>query len=197
MSGRVKLMNILMRQKASKLKPSHRDNPRRWNIVRGDTVQVIQRNHPEYGKQGTVSAVLRDQNRVIVENLNLGPKRIKGDPERGIKGQTVMAERSIHYSNVNLVDPVTGFPTKVTYSFLEDGTKVRISKRSGAIIPKPDILKQKPVRNLIASEDSDTMNEDDVWGVTYTKKVSKWVDMRNELLRTLEEKGLDSSKAGA
>jgi hypothetical protein len=41
------------------------------------------------------------------------------------------------------------------------------------------------------------MNEDDVWGVTYTKTVSKWVDMRNELLRTLEDKGLDSSKAGA
>ena len=191
-------MNILMRQKRSKLKPSSRDKPRRWNIVRGDTVQVIERHHPEYKKQGTILAVLRDKNRVIVEGVNLGPKRIKGDPEKGMKGQTVMVERSIHYSNVNLVDPVTGFPTKVTYSFLEDGTKVRISKRSGAIIPKPDILKQKSVRSSITSEDSDTLNEEDVWGTTYEKKVSKWEDMRNELLKTLEKKGLDGGeKAGA
>jgi large subunit ribosomal protein L24 len=197
MSGRAKLMNILLREKRSKLKPSQRDKPRRWNIVRGDTVEVVQRNHPEYKKQGTVSAVLRDKNRVIVENLNLGPKRIKGDPDKGIKGQTIMVERSMHYSNVNLVDPVTGFPTRITYSFLEDGTKVRISKRSGAIIPKPDILKEKRVRSLIASEDSDTMNEDDVWGTTYDKKVSKWEDMRNELLKTMDEKGLGGGQSSS
>ena len=185
MSGRAKLMKILMRPNASKLKPSHRDQPRRWNIVRGDTVQVIQRNHPEYGKQGTVSAVIRDQNRVIVANVNMAPKNVKGDPERGIKGQTVMKERSMHYSNVNLVDSVSGFPTKVTYSYLEDGTKVRISKRSGAIIPKPDILKMKPPRDLIVSEDSDTVVDGDVWEESYVGRVSKWGEMREELLKTL------------
>jgi large subunit ribosomal protein L24 len=190
-----------MRQKRQKLKPTTLHIPKRWNIVRGDTVQVIDRKHPEYKKQGTVLAVLRDKNRVIVQDLNMGPKRIKGDAEKGLKGQTIMVERSIHYSNVNLVDPVTGFPTKVIYSFLEDGTKVRISKRSGAIIPKPDILKQKSVRSSITSEDSDTMDEDVVWGSTYEKRVSKWEDMRRELLKTLEEKGVDvessSSRAGA
>ena len=41
-------------------------------------------------------------------------------------------------SNVNLVDPTTNQPTKIRYGFLEDGTSVRISKKSGAIIPKPD-----------------------------------------------------------
>lgn len=197
MSGRVTLTNILMRQKNSKLKPSQRDKPRRWNIVRGDTVEVIQRNHPEYKKQGTVKSVIRDKNRVIVENLNMGPKRIRGDPEKGLKGQTIMMERSMHYSNVNLVDPVTGFPTRITYSFLEDGTKVRISKRSGAIIPKPDILKQKPIKSYITSEDSDTLNEDDVWGTTYEKRISKWEDMRHALLNTIEEKGLGEGKTNA
>ena len=189
MSGRAKLMNLLVRQKRSKVKPAKLSTPQRWNIVRGDTVQVIQRNHPEYKKQGTVLAVLRDVNRVIVEGLNVGPKRIKGDPEKGIKGQTVRVERSMHYSNVNLVDPVTGFPTKISYSFLEDGTKVRISKRSGAIIPKSDVLKQKSVRNLIGSEESDTRSEEHVWGATYEKRVSKWEDLRKELLTVIEEKG--------
>ncbi|KAL7462095.1 hypothetical protein ACHAXS_004807 [Conticribra weissflogii] len=198
MSGRAKLMKILMKPPSPKPKPSLRDKPRRWNIVRGDTVQVIQRNHPEYGKQGTVQAVLRDKNRVIVENVNLGPRRIKGNPERGVKGRTVMTERSMHYSNVNLVDPVTGFPTRVTYSFLEDGTKVRISKRSGAIIPKPDVLKLKRPKSSINSEESDTLSDEDVWAETYEEKPSKWAALREELLKMEQEmKGNDENEVKA
>mmetsp|Transcript_27376 Transcript_27376/g.49355 ORF Transcript_27376/g.49355 Transcript_27376/m.49355 type:complete len:198 (-) Transcript_27376:291-884(-) len=183
-SGRVKLMNMLMRPNRSKLKGYQKQPPpKRWNIVRGDTVQVIDRKHPEYGKQGTVQVVIREKMRVIVENVNVCPKRIKADPEKGVKGETIMQERSMHYSNVNLVDPVTGFPTKVTYSYLEDGTKVRISKRSGAMIPKPEVWKQK-IRNFTPSEDSDTMKDEDVWSVTYEEPPSnKWEDM----LKALEE----------
>jgi len=132
--------------------------------------------------------VIREKMRVIVENVNLGPKRIKADQERGIKGETIMQERSLHYSNVNLVDPVTGFPTKVNWSYLDDGTKVRISKRSGAVIPKPDVWKSK-MRNILPSEDSDTVKDEDVWAVTYEEPTSKWAD----LLRALEE---DEKKAG-
>mmetsp|Transcript_22791 Transcript_22791/g.37023 ORF Transcript_22791/g.37023 Transcript_22791/m.37023 type:complete len:197 (-) Transcript_22791:120-710(-) len=194
-SGRVKLMNMLMRPNRSKLKGYQKQPPpKRWNIVRGDTVQIIDRKHPEFGKQGTVQVVIRDKMRVIVENVNLGPKRIKADPERGVKGETIMQERSIHYSNVNLVDPVTGFPTKVSYSYLEDGTKVRISKRSGAIIPKPDGWKSK-MRSSIASEDSDTLKDEDVWAVTYEEKTSKWEDMLAALEE--EEKKLLGVKADA
>lgn len=177
-------MNALMRPNRSKLKGYQKQPPpRRWNIVRGDTVQVIDRNHPEYGKQGVVSAVIREKMRVVIENVNLGPRRIKPDKERGVKGETIMTERSLHYSNVNLVDPVTGFPTKVTYSYLEDGTKVRVSKRSGAIIPKPDVWKDKR-RNMLGSEESDTTRDEDVWGITYEERASKWEDM----LRELEER---------
>ena len=136
-----------------------------------------------------MAQVMRDRMRVVVEGVNIAPRRLKGDAERGVKGQTIMKERSIHYSNVNLVDPVTGFPTKVTYSFLEDGTKVRISKRSGAIIPKPDILTQRPPRNLVSSKDSDTIDDREVWEATYdADRPSKWAAMREELLKTLEEK---------
>lgn len=181
-AARVKLMNMLTRPNRSKLKGYQKEAPKRWNIVSGDTVQVIDRKHPEYGKQGMVQVVIREKMRVIVENLNLGTRQIKADPQKGIKGEIVIKERSMHYSNVNLVDPVTGFPTKVTYSYLEDGTKVRISKRSGAIIPKPDLWKKKRL-NLISSEDSDTMKDDDVWGVTYEERPSKWEDM----LRALED----------
>ena len=108
----------------------------RWNILRGDAVQVIERKHPEFGKQGTVMEVNRKADRVTIKGVNLGVKHVKGNPELGTKGRTIMKERSIHYSNVNLVDPVTGLPTRVYRKFLEDGTKVRVSKRSGAVIPR-------------------------------------------------------------
>mmetsp|Transcript_34120 Transcript_34120/g.82505 ORF Transcript_34120/g.82505 Transcript_34120/m.82505 type:complete len:203 (+) Transcript_34120:115-723(+) len=189
-SGRVKLMNMLMRPNRSKLKGYQKQPPpKRWNIVRGDTVQVIDRKSSEYGKQGKVQVVIREKMRVIVEGVNLAPRRIKGDPQRGTKDETIMTETSIHYSNVNLVDPVTGFPTKITYTYLEDGKKVRVSKRSGAIIPKPEVWKQAQMNNLIASEDSDTIKDEDVWAVTYEERPSKWEDMRTELLRTLDENG--------
>mmetsp|Transcript_15119 Transcript_15119/g.34970 ORF Transcript_15119/g.34970 Transcript_15119/m.34970 type:complete len:200 (+) Transcript_15119:242-841(+) len=186
--GRMKLMQILMRPDRSKLKGYQKQPPpKRWNIVRGDTVQVIDRRSSDYGKQGTVKEVIRSKMRVVVENVNLHPFRIKGDPERGTKGQTVMKERSMHYSNVNLVDPVTGFPTKVTYSFLEDGTKVRVSKRSGAIIPKPDLLKTMVNRSSIVSEDSDTAKDEDVWSESFVETPSKWAALREELLERIEE----------
>lgn len=149
------------------VKPAIREaaKKKRWDIVRGDKVQVISRNHPENGKQGIVSQVIRKQDRVIIEGINMHPKRTAGDPDRGIKGATVMTERAIHYSNVNLVDPMTGKPTRVFRKFLEDGSKVRVSKVSGAIIPKSELLKMKSPGNSIVTEDDTT--EDAVWEVTY------------------------------
>ena len=185
-NGRVKLMNILMNERKRSLRGWQKQTPpKRWNIVSGDTVQVIDRKHPEYGKQGKVSAVLREKLRVIVEGVNIYPRKVPANPERGTKEEIVNMERSMHYSNVNLVDPVTGFPTKITWSYLEDGKKVRISKRSGAIIPKPEVWRLKP-KNLLHSEDSDTVDDGDVWETTYVERRSKWEDMREELVNKME-----------
>mmetsp|Transcript_9403 Transcript_9403/g.21646 ORF Transcript_9403/g.21646 Transcript_9403/m.21646 type:complete len:179 (-) Transcript_9403:269-805(-) len=170
-SYRVKIMKQLMKSGNPKIKkPQIREAEKksRWSIVRGDKVQVVDRNHPEFGKQGIVKKVLRDRDRVIVEGVNEGPHRIKGNAERGIKGMTVMNERSIHYSNVNLVDPVSNKPTRVLRKYLDDGTKVRVSKSSGAIIPRPDVLtiRKRPVNSIITSSDT---SEADAWEETYMK----------------------------
>ena len=143
---------------------------KKWNILRGDKVQVVG-NHPEKGKQGVVSSVLRSEDRVIVEGLNIFDKHIKGDPERGISARTIKKERSIPYCHVNLVDPVTGKPTRVTRKILDDGSKVRVAKKSGAIIPRPEILlfRRRPVNNIVT--ESDTL-EDDVWEITYQPLLS-------------------------
>ena len=147
------------------IKPAVREaeSKKRWNIVRGDRVQIIGR-HPEAGKQGIVREMIRSQDRVIVEGINLKTKRIGGTPERGIKGRTVQRERAVHYSNVSLVDPVTNAPTRIVRKILEDGTKVRVAKASGAIIPKPEVrLKKAP--NAFVTKDC-TLDEA-VWEITY------------------------------
>ena len=107
-----------------------------------------------------------------------------------------MAEWSIHYSNLNLVDPVTGFPTMISWSYLEDRKKVRISKRSGAIIPKPEIWRQK-FKDAVDSEESDTIDDKAVWTTSYEERPSKWEDMKADLLKTIEneKKSLGSDDA--
>ena len=159
-------------QQVSKIrKPSPQlleaEKKKRWDIVRGDKVQVIG-SHPERGKQGIVKQVIRKKDRVIVEGVNMGKKHIKGDKDRGIPGRTIMKERTIHYSKVNLVDPISNVPTRIYKKILEDGTKVRVAKKSGAIIPRPAILTyRKPPTNSIVTESC--TSEDDAWKVTYDK----------------------------
>mmetsp|Transcript_827 Transcript_827/g.1269 ORF Transcript_827/g.1269 Transcript_827/m.1269 type:complete len:174 (+) Transcript_827:170-691(+) len=167
MAWRQKMMKDLMKSGNPNIpKPALREAAKKtsWNIVRGDKIQVIGR-HPESGKQGIVQKVIRKQDRVIIEGVNMAPRRVSGNPELGVKGTTVMKERSIHYSNVNLVDPLTNKPTRVFKKILEDGTKVRVSKKSGAIIPKPETLKVRQTANAIVTK-SDTLDKE-VWEITY------------------------------
>ncbi|GKY92698.1 hypothetical protein MPSEU_000240000 [Mayamaea pseudoterrestris] len=168
MSARVritKLVNQAFRENRTSRKPKQ-EVSKQWNIVRGDKVQVVG-DHAERGKQGVVSQVLRDQQRVIVEGINLYNKHVKGQADRGIPGRTITKERSVPYSNVNLIDPVSGQPTRIYRKILDDGTKVRVAKKSGAIIPRPEILqyRKRPINHIVT--ESDTL-EADAWEITYT-----------------------------
>ena len=167
-TARIKLTQTLM-QTRKKLKPQLLEaaKKKKWNIYRGDTVQVISRRHPEYGKRGKVLAVFRDIDRVVVEGVNLGQRKIPANEETGKPEESFQeVPLSMHYSNVNLIDPVTGLPTRVHRDFLPDGTKVRIAKRSGAVIPRPD---REPYTKASREPTvSDTL-EEDVWEITYDK----------------------------
>lgn len=108
---------------------------RRWNIVKDDMVQVISGRYKT--TQGKVLRVYRKTNQVLVAGVNLKYKKVD-DEEMVRRKKTIQKESPVHVSNVSLIDPEKGEPTRVRYGFLEDGTKVRISKKSGALIPKPD-----------------------------------------------------------
>jgi large subunit ribosomal protein L24 len=100
----------------------------KWRIRKGDKVQVL--TGKDKGKVGLISQVLREKQRVVVEGVQLVARHTKPsaqNPEGGI----VRREASIHMSNVALVDPEKGKPTRVGMRFLDDGRKVRYAKLSG------------------------------------------------------------------
>eukprot|EP00939_MAST-03C_sp_MAST-3C-sp1_P000963 g963.t1 len=120
------------------------DTPfKKWNIKKGDTVQVIgPLSGKDIGKTGVVKAVLRKKNRVIVEGLNLRRRNIRASDE--IAGGVHSVESPIHVSHVSMVCPETGQLTGVQRRWLEDGTKVRVAKVSGALIPEPEWERTSP-----------------------------------------------------
>jgi hypothetical protein len=77
-------------------------------------------------------------------------------------GGMVSVESPIAYSNVSLIDPVTKAPVKVAWRYLEDGSKVRVTRgslASGSIIPRPEILKQRKKPRPATLGTSDTTLE--------------------------------------
>ena len=98
--------------------------------------QVIVRAGKDRGKKGRVLSVLPEKNRVVVEGVNLIKRHTRPNPQKNIKGGIVEREAAIHASNVMIVDPDTNEPTRVGKQVLSDGTRVRIGRKSGAVIDK-------------------------------------------------------------
>ncbi len=110
----------------------------RVHVRKGDRVKVIRGNFA--GQEGTVLRVLPEENRVVIEGINLRKRHMRPTQENP-EGGIVSFEAPIHASNVMLLDPTTDEPTRVRRHVDEDGTKERISARSGHAIPLP-----KPVK---------------------------------------------------
>ncbi|MFA1549150.1 50S ribosomal protein L24 [Actinomadura chokoriensis] len=97
-------------------------------IRKGDEVIVLA--GKDKGATGKVLRVLPREERVVVEGVNLITKNIKADQQRaGKESGRVTVEAPLHASNVAIVED--GKPVRVGYRINEDGTKVRISRRSG------------------------------------------------------------------
>ena len=97
-------------------------------IKRGDRVVVIA--GKDRGKRGTVRRMITKTNRVVVEGVNIVKKHQRAR-QAGQQSEIVEREAPLHISNVMLVDPSNDEPTRVTFRRREDGTMVRVGKRSG------------------------------------------------------------------
>ena len=98
--------------------------------------QVIVRAGKDRGKKGRVLSVVPEKNRVVVEGVNMIKRHTRPNPQKNIKGGIVEREAAIHASNVMIVDPDTSEPTRVGKKVLSDGARVRIGRKSGAVIDK-------------------------------------------------------------
>lgn len=101
---------------------------KKLHIKKGDTVFV---NTGEYkGQQGRVLEVSRRTNKAIVEGVNMVSKHTKPNSENP-QGGIIKKEAPIHLSNLMLVDPSTGDPTRIGRKYDKENKLYRYSKKSG------------------------------------------------------------------
>jgi large subunit ribosomal protein L24 len=98
------------------------------HIKKGDTVYVNA--GEDKGKTGRVLEVLVDKSRAIVEGVNMVSKSTKPNAKNP-QGGIVKQESALHISNLNVVDPKTGKPTRIGRRENAEGKLVRYSKKSG------------------------------------------------------------------
>ena len=103
-------------------------------IRKNDIVAVI--SGKDRGKRGRVLRVTAAKGTVMVEGVNIVKRHTKPNPQRNIKGGIVDREAPIHISNVAPVDPESDRPSRVGTKILGDGQRVRIARRSGAVLDK-------------------------------------------------------------
>ena len=97
------------------------------HIKKGDTVYVNAGN--DKGKTGKVLSVNPSEDRAVVEGINMVSKHTKPNSKQP-QGGLIKQEASIHISNLNLIDPQSGKPTRVGYK-LDGDKKIRYAKKSG------------------------------------------------------------------
>jgi large subunit ribosomal protein L24 len=101
-------------------------------IKRNDQVLVI--SGKNRGAKGKVLRVIPARSLVVVERVNLVKRHTKQNPQKGIQGGVLEREAPIRLSNLMLVDPNNGKPTRIGRKRLADGTGVRVAKKSGTTL---------------------------------------------------------------
>ena len=99
----------------------------------GDEVVVISGRNK--GQRGRIRQVLPEENRIVIEGVNIVIKHLKRGRAR--QAGRVEVEAALHWSNVMLIDPETKQPTRVGIRRNDDGKNERYSKKSGNALPRP------------------------------------------------------------
>ena len=103
-------------------------------VRKNDNVVVVA--GKDRGKRGRVLRVLPDKNRVVVEGVNFIKKHTRPNPQKNVKGGIVEREAALHASNVQIVCPECGAPTRIGRQLLGDGRKVRICRKCDGAVDK-------------------------------------------------------------
>ena len=96
----------------------------------GDKVVVIA--GKDKGKEGNITKVLKNENKVVVEGINVAKKHVK--PNGQTAGSIIDMELPIDASNVTILDPKTKKPSRIGHTTDKNGKKVRITKKSNSTL---------------------------------------------------------------
>lgn len=107
---------------------------KKLHVRKNDRVVVIAGKNKN--TRGRVIEVLPRERKVIVEGVNVVKRHQRPNSRRGVQGGIIEREMPIDVSNVMVIDPQTGNPTRVGRQELADGSRVRVAKKSGAVIEK-------------------------------------------------------------
>ena len=103
-------------------------------IRKNDNVVVI--TGRDRGKRGRVLQLVPAKNRLIVEGVNIVKRHTRPNPRQNVKGGVVEREAPLHASNVQLVCPECGAPTRIGKRLLGDGRKVRVCRKCDGVVDR-------------------------------------------------------------
>jgi large subunit ribosomal protein L24 len=103
-------------------------------VKKNDNVLVI--TGRDRGKRGRVLRVVPAKKRVIVEGVNFIKRHTKANPQKNIKGGIVEREAPLDASNVQIVCPECGAPTRIGHKRLDDGSAVRFCRKCQGVLDK-------------------------------------------------------------
>jgi large subunit ribosomal protein L24 len=104
------------------------------SIKKNDDVVVLAGR--DRGKRGRVLSVAPGKGRLVVEGVNKVKRHTRPNPQKNIQGGIVEREASLHISNVQLVCPECGEPTRVGRRRLDDGRRVRVCRKCNGVVDK-------------------------------------------------------------
>ena len=110
------------------------DGSRRARVKKGDQVVVMA--GKDRGKRGRVLEVRPREGKVRVEGVAVVKRHQRANPALNRGGGIIDREALIDISNVQLIDPADGKPTRVRYDVAEDGSKTRVASGSGQALDK-------------------------------------------------------------
>jgi len=158
-----------------------------WIIFRGDRVEILV--GKDRGKQGVVSQIIQERNWAVVAGLNTHHRTL--GKTKNYPGMLIKSEAPLLVtSGVALVDPSDNKITKVEWRFTEDGERVRVSLRTGRIIPIPhaaDETMDYKTKKTYLDADKDT-KADVVEAITFTPKLKTFE------MEIMEEMGIKEDR---
>ena len=125
-------MKPLLYQKSRRVRTQPVPQAIKTHVTKGDQVRIIRGDHR--GQQGKVLRVLPQKGRVVVEGVNVVKRHKRATPQA--EGGIIEFPAPIHLSNVMLLDPKSGDPTRVRRKVGKDGTVERLAVKSGQPIPR-------------------------------------------------------------